>query len=70
MRMHAMEKARPLSSVLPDAYPKLEIAVTSAMRKEPEERPTASQLSSMLRDVIADARAPGKYRRSADQFLA
>jgi serine/threonine protein kinase len=70
MRMHAMEKARPLSSVLPDAYPKLEIAVTSAMRKEPDERPTATQLSAMLRDVITDARAPGKNRRPADQFLA
>ncbi len=66
MRIHAMEKARPLSSLIPDAYPKLEIAVTSAMRKEPEERPTAAQLGAMLRDVVLDAKVPGRNRRRGD----
>ena len=66
MRMHALEKARPLGSLLPDLYPKLEIAVTSAMRKEPEERPTAAEMSSMLRDVVLDARVPGRSRRRGD----
>jgi serine/threonine protein kinase len=66
MRMHALEKARPLGSLLPDLYPKLEIAVTSAMRKEPEERPTAAELSSMLRDVVLEAKIPGRSRRRGD----
>ena len=70
MRMHVMEKPRPLSSLVPDAFPKLEIAVTSAMRKEPDERPTASQLSAMLRDVILDARGPGRARRVTDTSRA
>ena len=70
MRMHALEKARPLSSVFPEAYPKLEIAVTSAMRKEPDERPTATQLSAMLRDVLLDAKGPARNRRSGDALRA
>ncbi|MFL5483784.1 MAG: serine/threonine-protein kinase [Gemmatimonadaceae bacterium] len=70
MRIHAMEKARPLSSLIPDAYPKLEIAVTSAMRKEPEERPTAAQLGAMLRDVVLDAKVPGRNRRAGDHLKA
>ena len=68
MRMHALHRARPLSEALPDVYPKLEIAVTSAMRKEPEERPTAAQLSAMLRDVLLDARSPARNRRAGDQY--
>ncbi|HEX6626736.1 MAG TPA: serine/threonine-protein kinase, partial [Gemmatimonadaceae bacterium] len=70
MRMHALEKPRPLSTVMPDVYPKLEIAVTSAMRKEAEERPTAAQLGAMLRDVLLDARTPGRSRRATDQLRA
>ena len=70
MRMHALEKARPLSSVFPEVYPKLEIAVTSAMRREPEERPTAAQLSTMLRDVLMEARGPGRNRRAGDSLRA
>ena len=70
MRMHVMEKPRPLSDMIPDAFPKLEIAVTSAMRKEPAERPTAAQLSAMLRDVILDARGPGRARRVTDTLKA
>ena len=70
MRMHALEKPRPLSTLMPEVYPKLEIAVTSAMRKEPEERPTAAQLGTMLRDVLLDARMPGRSRRATDQFRA
>ncbi|HKR08295.1 MAG TPA: serine/threonine-protein kinase [Gemmatimonadaceae bacterium] len=63
MRMHIMQKARPLSSLAPDVYPKLDIAVTSAMRKEPEERPTAQQLSAMLRDAILDAKVGRREAR-------
>jgi serine/threonine protein kinase len=70
MRMHALEKPRPLSTLVPDVHPKLDIAVTSAMRKEPEERPTAAQLGTMLRDVLLDARMPGRNRRLTDQFRA
>lgn len=70
MRMHAMEKPVPLTKVVPDAHPKLEIAVMSAMRREPEERPTAAQLGSMLRELLVDFRSPNRSRRATDQYRA
>ena len=68
MRMHAVQRPLPLGRVLPDAHPKLEVAVASAMRKEPEERPTAAQLGSMLRELMVEMRGPSRYRRAADQY--
>jgi len=68
MRMHAVQRPLPLGRVLPDAHPKLEVAVASAMRKEPEERPTAAQLGSMLRELTVEMRGPSRYRRAADQY--
>ena len=68
MRMHAVQRPLPLGRVLPDAHPKLEVAVASAMRKEPEERPTAAQLGSMLRELTVEMRGPNRYRRAADQY--
>jgi serine/threonine protein kinase len=70
MRMHVMDKPLPLSRVFPDAHPKLEVAVVSAMRKEPEERPTAAQLGSMLRDLLVEMRGPNRYRRPSDSYRA
>ena len=66
MRMHAMNKPRPLSAVFPDANPKLEVAVASAMRKEPDERPTAAQLASMLRNLVAETYGSTTNRRASD----
>jgi hypothetical protein len=40
----------------------------SAMRREPEERPTAAQLGSMLRELMADFRGPYRNRRASDQL--
>lgn len=68
MRMHAVEKPLPLSKVVPDAHPKLEVAVRSAMRKEPAERPTSAQLGYMLRELLVEMRGPGRYRRTMDQY--
>ena len=70
MRMHAMEKPIALTKVVPDAHPKLEVAVMSAMRREPEERPTAAQLGSMLRELLVEYRGPSRNRRASDQFRA
>ena len=70
MRMHAMEKPLPLTQVVPDAHPKLEVAVMSAMRREPEERPTAAQLGTMLRELLLDFRGPNRSRRATDQYRA
>lgn len=70
MRVHAMEKPLALSEVVPDAHPKLEVAVSSALRKEPEERPTAAQFGSMLRDLLVEFRAPHRSRRASDQYRA
>ncbi len=70
MRIHATEKPLPLTTLVADAHPKLEVAVTSALRKEPEERPTAAQLGSMLRDLLAEFRAPNRSRRASDQYRA
>ena len=70
MRMHAVDKPMPLSKVLPDAHPKLEVAVVSAMRKEPAERPTAAQLGSMLRELMVEMRGPNRYRRGSDAYHA
>jgi len=70
MRMHAMEKPLPLTKVVPDAHPKLEVAVMSAMRREPEERPTAAQLGTMLRELLVDFRGPSRSRRATDQYRA
>jgi tRNA A-37 threonylcarbamoyl transferase component Bud32 len=66
MRMHAVEKPLALTRVAPDTHPKLEVAVASAMRKEPEERPTAAQLGGMLRDLLQEFRAPNRGRRASD----
>jgi eukaryotic-like serine/threonine-protein kinase len=66
MRMHAVEEAPELTSVAPDAHPKLGAAVTRAMQKEPQQRPTAAQLGLMLRDLLADIRVAGRSRRGSD----
>ena len=68
MRVHAMQKPIALRSVVPDAHPKLEVAVTSALRKEPEERPTATQLGSMLRDLLVGFRGSARNRRANDLY--
>jgi eukaryotic-like serine/threonine-protein kinase len=66
MRMHAVEEAPELTRVAPDAHPKLGAAVTRAMQKEPEQRPTAAQLGLMLRELLADIRVAGRSRRGSD----
>jgi hypothetical protein len=66
MRMHAVEKAPALTKFVPDAHPKLEAAVSSAMAKEPEERATAAQLGTMLRELLAEIRTTGLARRVSD----
>ena len=68
MRMHTMEKPLPLNKVVPEAHPKLEVAVVSAMRKDPEERPTAAQLGAMLRDLLVEFRNPTRTRRATDLY--
>ena len=68
MRMHAMDKPTPLGKVVSDAHPKLEVAVTSAMRKEPAERPTAAQMSAMLRELLPELKNPGRNRRAVDHY--
>jgi len=68
MRMHAMDKPMPLGKVVSDAHPKLEVAVTSAMRKEPAERPTAAQMSAMLRELLPELKNPGRNRRAVDHY--
>ena len=70
MRMHAVEKPFPLREIVPDAHPRLEVAVTSAMRKEPEERPTAVQLGGMLRELLVELRSPTRNRRLSDRYPA
>jgi serine/threonine protein kinase len=67
MRMHAVEEAPPLSKVVPDAHPMLVETVTRAMKKEPADRPTAAQLGTMLRELLAEIRTPsGRARRASD----
>ena len=66
MRMHAMAEPMELSKVVPDAHPKMEAAVMMALKKEPEMRPTASQLGGMLRDVLQEFRGSPRARRAAD----
>lgn len=67
MRMHAVEEAPPLSKVVPDAHPMLVETVTRAMKKEPADRPTAAQLGTMLRELLAEIRTPpGQARRASD----
>ena len=66
MRMHAVEKAPRLTKFVPDAHPRLEEAVALAMRKEPGDRPTAAQLGTMLRELLAEMRPSGRARRSSD----
>ena len=68
MRVHAMQKPMALRSVVPEAHPKLEVAVNSALRKEPEERPTATQLGSMLRDLLVGFRGSARNRRANDLY--
>ena len=58
----------PLGKVVSDAHPKLEVAVTSAMRKEPAERPTAAQMSAMLRELLPELKNPGRNRRAVDHY--
>jgi len=66
MRMHAMAEPMELSKVVPDAHPKMEAAVMMALKKEPEMRPTASQLGGMLREVLQEFRGSPRTRRAAD----
>jgi serine/threonine protein kinase len=66
MRMHAVEEPPSLTKFVPDAHPKLEAAVMQAMRKEPEQRPTAAVLGAMLRDLVQEIRAPARTRRAGD----
>jgi hypothetical protein len=68
MRVHALQKPMALRNVVPEAHPKLEVAVTSALRKEPEERPTATQLGSMLRDLLVEFRGSARNRRVNDVY--
>jgi tRNA A-37 threonylcarbamoyl transferase component Bud32 len=70
MRMHAVEQVPELTNVVPDAPPKLEAAVRRAMRKEPEERPTAAQLGAMLRELVHEMRPSSRIRRSGDLHRA
>jgi serine/threonine protein kinase len=70
MRMHAVEEPVGLTTIVPDAPSNLEAAVMRAMRKEPEERPTAAQLGSMLRDLLQEIRAPSRSRRGTDLHRA
>jgi serine/threonine protein kinase len=66
MRMHAVESAPQLTSVAPDAHPKLDLAVMRAMSKDPEQRPTAAEMGAMLREVIQEIRTTARARRSSD----
>jgi hypothetical protein len=68
MRMHAVEEAPELTKVAPDTHPKLEAAVTRAMRKEPAERPTAAELGTMLRELLTEIRTSGRARRANDPY--
>jgi eukaryotic-like serine/threonine-protein kinase len=66
MRMHAVQQAPELTKAVPDAPPKLEAAVRRAMRKEPEERPTATELGAMLRELLHEMRPSSRFRRMGD----
>jgi tRNA A-37 threonylcarbamoyl transferase component Bud32 len=66
MRMHAVESAPQLTSVAPDAHPKLDVAVMRAMSKDPEQRPTAAEMGGMLRELLAEIRSTDRARRSGD----
>ncbi len=70
MRVHAVQKPIALRDLVPDAHPKLEVAVNSALRKDAEERPTATQLGSMLRDLLVEFRGPTRSRRATDLYRA
>ncbi len=70
MRMHAVEEAPPLATVAPDVHPMLADAVYRAMRKEPEDRPTAAQLGAMLRELLGEIRPSGRARRASDLHRA
>jgi serine/threonine protein kinase len=70
MRMHAVQDAPPLTKVAPEAPPRLEAAVMRAMRKEPDERPTAAQMGSMLRELLHEHRLTARSRRSSDLHRA
>ena len=66
MRMHAMADPLELTTVVSDADPGLDAAVKLALRKDPEERPTAAQFGPMLREVLTDMRA--NRTRAYDQY--
>jgi tRNA A-37 threonylcarbamoyl transferase component Bud32 len=66
MRMHAMAEPMELTKVVPDVHPRMDEAVKLALRKEPELRPTASQLGGMLREVLHEFRGSPKNRRASD----
>ncbi|HUR00041.1 MAG TPA: serine/threonine-protein kinase [Gemmatimonadaceae bacterium] len=70
MRMHAMAKPPALSSVVPDVDPKLELAALLAMSKDSTDRPTAAELGSMLKNLIADTRTGPRNRRTSDLYPA
>jgi len=70
MRMHAIEQPPPLTEVAADTPPRLEEAVMRAMRKEPEERPTAAQLGLLLRELLQEHRVSGRGRRVSDLHRA
>ena len=70
MRMHAIEQPPPLTQVATDTPPRLEEAVMRAMRKEPDDRPTAAQLGAILRELLHEHRLAGRSRRLSDLHRA
>jgi serine/threonine protein kinase len=70
MRMHAIEQPPALTTVAPDVPNTLEAAVMRAMRKDPNERPTAAQMGTMLRELLQEHRISTRARRSSDMHRA
>jgi serine/threonine protein kinase len=70
MRMHAIEQPPALTTVAPDVPHTLEAAVMRAMRKDPNERPTAAQMGTMLRELLQEHRISTRARRSSDMHRA
>ena len=66
MRMHAMAEPLSLNGVIPDVDPRMDAAVSMALRKEPAERPTAVQLGGMLRGILHEMRGPDRSRWGGD----
>jgi tRNA A-37 threonylcarbamoyl transferase component Bud32 len=68
MRMHAVQEAPPLSAVVPDAHPTLDMAVKRALAKDPDNRPTAAELGAMLRGLVQEIRGATRARRASDKL--